>query len=398
MDYTFKSSTRNLTLGLVAVGILSILYAIFIDHTSAQRIWANMLVNSYFFVGIGLMGTLWMAIQYAAEAGWSAGFKRVPEAVSQYLLVGGPILLLVLFAGSHSLGLHHLYHWMDPELMNPESSHYDSIIAGKSAYLNEPFFYLRSVLYIVIWVAFTIYFRKTSLKEDLEGGVAIHKKNYGYAAVFLVFYGVTSSTSSWDWIMSIDTHWFSTLFGWYNFSTFFVTGITMFALITIDLKRKGYMEHINEEHIQDLGKFMFGASVFWGYLWFSQFMLIWYANIPEEVTYFQDRWENYSFVWGALPVLNLALPMLILMDKSAKRNSSIMTIAGVIIVCGHWLDVFQMVMPGTVKADWGIGVLEIGLFLGFLGLFLFVVHNALAKAPLVAKNHPYLDEAKHHHV
>jgi hypothetical protein len=398
MDYTFKSSTRNLTLGLVAVGILSILYAIFIDHTSAQRIWANMLVNSYFFVGIGLMGTLWMAIQYAAEAGWSAGFKRVPEAVSQYLLVGGPILLLVLFAGSHSLGLHHLYHWMDPELMNPESSHYDSIIAGKSAYLNEPFFYLRSVLYIVIWVAFTIYFRKTSLKEDLEGGVAIHKKNYGYAAVFLVFYGVTSSTSSWDWIMSIDTHWFSTLFGWYNFSTFFVTGITMFALITIDLKRKGYMEHINEEHIQDLGKFMFGASVFWGYLWFSQFMLIWYANIPEEVTYFQDRWENYSFVWGALPVLNLALPMLILMDKSAKRNSSIMTIAGVIIVCGHWLDVFQMVMPGTVKADWGIGVLEIGLFLGFLGLFLFVVHNALAKAPLVAMNHPYLDEAKHHHV
>jgi len=398
MDYTFKSSTRNLTLGLVAVGILSILYAIFIDHTSAQRIWANMLVNSYFFLGIGLMGTLWMAIQYASEAGWSTGFKRVPEAVSQYLLVGGPILLLVLFAGSHSLGLHHLYHWMDPELMNPESSHYDSIIAGKSAYLNEPFFYLRSVLYIVIWVAFTIYFRKASLKEDMEGGVSIHKKNYGYAAAFLVFYGVTSSTSSWDWIMSIDTHWFSTLFGWYNFSTFFVTGITMFALITIDLKRKGYMEHINEEHIQDLGKFMFGASVFWGYLWFSQFMLIWYANIPEEVTYFQDRWENYSFVWGLLPVLNLALPMLILMDKSAKRNSSIMTIAGVIIVCGHWLDVFQMVMPGTVKADWGIGVLEIGLFLGFLGLFLFVVHNALAKAPLVAKNHPYLDEAKHHHV
>ena len=398
MDYTFKSSTRNLTLGLVAVGILSILYALFIDHTPGQRIWANMLVNSYFFVGIGLMGTLWMAIQYASEAGWSTGFKRVPEAVSQYLLVGGPILLLVLFAGSHSVGLHHLYHWMDPELMNPESDHYDSIIAGKSAYLNEPFFYLRSVLYILIWVAFTIYFRKASLKEDLEGGVGIHKKNYGFAAAFLVFYGVTSSTSSWDWIMSIDTHWFSTLFGWYNFSTMFVTGITMFALITIDLKRKGYMEHINEEHIQDLGKFMFGASVFWGYLWFSQFMLIWYANIPEEVTYFQDRWKNYSFVWGALPIINLALPMLILMDKAAKRNFSIMTMAGVIIVGGHWLDVFQMVMPGTVKADWGIGVLEIGLFLGFLGLFLFVVHNSLAKAPLVAKNHPYLDEAKHHHV
>jgi hypothetical protein len=397
MDYTFKSSTKRLTLGLLGLGLLSIVYAV-LTHVPGQRIWANLLVNSYFFVGIGLMGTLWMAIQYVSEAGWSSGFKRVPEAVSQYLLVGGPILLLVLFAGSHSVGLHHIYHWMDPEVMNPESDHYDTIIAGKQAYLNEPFFYLRALTYVGIWVAFTIFFRKASLKEDLEGGVAIHKRNYGFAAAFLVFYGVTSSTAAWDWMMSIDTHWFSTLFGWYNFATMFVTGITMFALITISLKRNGYLEHVNQEHIQDLGKFMFGASVFWGYLWFSQFMLIWYANIPEEVTYFQDRWKNYQFVWGVLPVVNLALPMLLLMDKSAKRNYNIMTMTGVIIVVGHWLDVFQMVMPGTVKADWGIGVLEVGLFLGFLGLFLFVVHSALAKAPLVAKNHPYLEEAKHHHV
>jgi len=397
MDYTFKSSTKKLTLGLVGLGVLAIVYAV-LTHVPGQRIWANLLVNSYFFVGIGLMGTLWMAIQYASEAGWSAGFKRVPEAVSQFLLVGGPILLITLIAGSHSLGWHHIYHWMDPEIMNPESSHYDSIIAGKAAYLNEPFFYLRALLYICIWVLFTIYFRKQSLKEDLEGGVSIHKKNYGFAAAFLVFYGVTSSTASWDWMMSIDTHWFSTLFGWYNFATFFVTGITFFALIVISLKRNGYLPDVNEEHLQDLGKFMFGASVFWGYLWFSQFMLIWYANIPEEVTYFQDRWKNYQVVWGALPILNLALPMLLLMDKAAKRNFNIMTITGVIIVVGHWLDVFQMVMPGSVKADWGIGILEIGMFLGFLGLFLFVVHSSLAKAPLVAKNHPYLDEAKHHHV
>lgn len=397
MDYTFKSSTKRLTLGLVALGVLSIVYAV-LTHVPGQRIWANLLVNSYFFVGIGLMGTLWMAIQYASEAGWSAGFKRVPEAVSQFLFIGGPILLLTLIAGSHNLHWHHIYHWMDPQLMDPTSSHYDSIIAGKAAYLNEPFFYLRAVAYIGIWIAFTMYFRKASLKEDLEGGVSIHKKNYGFAAAFLVFYGITSSTAAWDWMMSIDTHWFSTLFGWYNFATFFVTGITFFALIVISLKRNGYLPDVNQEHLQDLGKFMFGASVFWGYLWFSQFMLIWYANIPEEVTYFQDRWKNYKVVWGALPILNLFLPMLLLMDKAAKRNFNMMTITGVIIVVGHWLDVFQMVMPGSVKTDWGLGILEIGMFLGFLGLFLFVVHSSLAKAPLVAKNHPYLDEAKHHHV
>lgn len=397
MDYTFKSSTKRITLGLVGLGVLSIVYAVLM-HIPGQRIWANLLVNSYFFVGIALMGTVWMAIQYVSEAGWSSGFKRVPEAIAQFLFVGGPILMLVLIGGSHSLGFHHIFHWMDPELTNPESAHFDSIIAGKTAYLNEPFFYARSLVYLAGWIAFTWYFRKMSLKEDIEGGVSIHKKSYGVAAIFLVFYGITSSTSSWDWIMSIDTHWFSTLFGWYNFSTFFVTGITFFALIVISLKRNGYLEDVNEEHIQDLGKFMFGASIFWGYLWFSQFVLIWYANIPEEVTYFQDRWKNYLSVWWATPILNLLLPMIILMDKAAKRNFSIMTMAGVIIVIGHWLDVFQMVMPGAVKADWGIGVLEIGMFLGFLGMFLFVVHNALAKAPLVAKNHPYLDEAKHHHV
>ena len=397
MDYTFKSSTKRLTLGLVGLGVLAIVYAV-LTEIPGQRIWANLLVNSYFFVGIGLMGTLWMAIQYVSEAGWSSGFKRVPEAISQFLLVGGPILLLVLIGGSHSLHWHHIYHWMDPEIMNPESSHYDAIIAGKSAYLNEPFFFLRSALYIGIWVAFTMFFRKASLKEDLEGGVAIHKKSYGVAAAFLVFYGITSSTAAWDWMMSIDTHWFSTLFGWYNFATMFVTGLSMFALITISLKRNGYLENINEEHIQDIGKFMFGASIFWTYLWFSQFMLIWYANIPEEVTYFQDRWVNYKVVWASLPILNFIIPVLLLMDKAAKRNFNLMTIAGVIIVIGHWLDVFQMVMPGSVKGDWGIGVLEIGLFLGFLGLFLFVVHSALAKAPLIAKNHPYLEEAKHHHV
>jgi hypothetical protein len=398
MDYTFKSSTKNLTLGLIAVGILSIVYAVFVDHTPGQRIWANMLVNSYFFVGIGLMGTLWMAIQYVSEAGWSSGFKRIPEAVSQFLLVGGPILFLVLIAGSHHIGLHHIYHWMDPALTTVGDPHYDSIIAGKTTYLNEPFFYIRAALYLFIWIAFTLFFRKASLKEDLDGGVHIHKRTYGFAAAFLVFYGVTSSTASWDWMMSIDTHWFSTLFGWYNFAGMFVSGITMFALIVITLKRNGYLPEVNQEHIQDLGKFMFGASVFWGYLWFSQFMLIWYANIPEEVTYFIDRWENYLVVWSALPIMNLALPMLLLMDKSAKRNYNMMTIAGVIIIVGHWLDVFQMVMPGSVKADWGIGILEVGMFLGFLGLFLFVVHRSLSKAPLVAKNHPYLDEAKHHHV
>lgn len=397
MDYTFRSSTKRVTLGLAAIGVLALVYAI-LTHVPGQRIWANVLVNAYFFLGISVIGTLWMAIQSVAEAGWSSAFKRIPEAVSQFVPFAGILLLVVLFGGSHSLHWHHIFHWMDPEVMNPDSDHYDSIIAGKQAYLNEPFFYIRAIIYVLGWVAFTIYFRKMSLKEDQEGGLGVFKKSIGVGALFLVFYAVTSSTSSWDWTMSIDTHWFSTLFGWYNFATFWVAGISMFAMIIVFLKRNGYMDVVNEEHLHDLGKFMFGFSIFWGYLWFSQFMLIWYANIPEEVTYYMDRWENYQVIWWALPVLNLVLPMLLLMDKSAKRSYNMIMIAGVVIVFGHWLDVFHMVMPGALKDQWGFGVLEIGMFVGFLGAFLFVTHNALAKAPLVAKNHPYLEEAKHHHV
>lgn len=397
MEYTVKSSTKKITLGLALIGVLAVVYGV-MTHIPGQRIWANVLVNSYFFLGISVIGTLWMAIQYVAEAGWSSGLKRVPEAMAQFIPFAGLLLILVVIGGHPSLHWHHIWHWMDPAVTDPTSDHYDSIIAGKTAYLNFPFFLGRILLYVGVWYAFTRFFRKHSLAEDMEGGLARHQKSIGLGALFLVFYAVTSSTSAWDITMSIDTHWFSTLFGWYNFATFWVSGIAMMAMITVYLKRSGYMQHINEEHLHDLGKFMFAFTIFWAYLWFSQFMLIWYANIPEEVTYFLDRFENYTVPFGALPVLAFALPFLLLMDRDAKRSMNMLTIAGVVIVFAHWLDVFVMVMPGALKDEWGFGPLELGMFLGFLGAFLFVTHNALSKASLVAKNHPFLDEAAHHHV
>jgi len=397
LNYTLKPGTRNLLFGLMAMGVLGLVYA-FLAHVPGQRVWANLLVNSYFFLGISVVGTLFVAIQYMAEAGWSAGFQRVPEAIGQFIPVAGLILLLVLIAGSHSLHLHHLYHWMDPSLTDPASDHYDEIIAGKSAYLNEPFFYARAVIYILGWFLITRAIRKASLAEDAEGGLRNYKKNVTLGAAFIIFYGVTSSTSAWDWVMSIDTHWFSTLFGWYNFSTFWVTCLTLIALFSIHLKNNGYFTHVNENHLHDLGKFMFAFSIFWTYLWFSQYMLYWYSNIPEEVTYFMDRFENYKVPFLATLVLNFLAPLLLFMGRDAKRKQVVMSMIGVIIIIGHWLDVFVMIMPGTVKDGWGIGILEIGMFLGFLGAFLFVVLTALSKASLVPKHHPFLNEAEHHHI
>jgi len=174
--------------------------------------------------------------------------------------------------------------------------------------------------------------------------------------------------------------------------------MSMMALLTLYLKRRGYMGHINENHLHDVGKFMFAFSVFWTYLWFSQFMLIWYANLPEEVVYYQTRWTYFKKLWAGNFVINFIVPFLVLMTRDAKRKVQILWVAGIIIICGHWIDVYVMVTPGTVGADWHIGFIEIGTFIGYLGLFLFSTYRELSKAPLVPKNHPMLSESLHHHI
>ena len=202
---------------------------------------------------------------------------------------------------------------------------------------------------------------------------------------------------SWDWIMSVDPHWYSTLFGWYVFASFFVSGITVITLITLYLKSKGLLEQVNKSHIHDLAKFMFGISIFWTYLWFSQFMLIWYSDIPEEVTYFITRIEHYNLPFFGMVAMNFLFPLLILMNADFKRLTWVIVMAGVVILAGHYLDFYNMIMPATVGDQWFIGVSEISSVLFFLGLFIFVVFTALTKAPLVSEGNPYIEESKHFH-
>src|SRR5690606_31716341 len=254
---------------------------------------------------------------------------------------------------------------------------YDAIIAGKRPYLNEVFFSIRSILYIVVWCWVANVFRKRSLEEDEIGGLSNHRKNITLGAFFLVFFAVTSSTSAWDWIMSLDTHWFSTLFGWYVFSGIWISAMTVIVLLTVYLKSKGYLEVVNNSHVHDIGKWMFALSFLWSYLWFSQFELIWYSNIPEEVTYYIIRLREYKWMFMGMFLINFAFPMAILMARDSKRMVGYLVFVGILIFIGHWLDVYMMIMPGSVGSHWNFGVMEIGMFLGFLGLFLFIVFNAL---------------------
>ncbi len=360
-----------------------------------NRPWSALMVNSFFFLALGLGTLFFLAVQYAAQAGWALGLTRVMEAIALFMPI--PLIVIIVLIVLGQLHVHHLWHWMDPELYIEGGEHYDSIIAGKQGYLNFGFFLARAIIYLVGWTYAARWFRKNSLKEDEVGGDVYYKKNFKMGAIFLVFYGVTSSTSAWDFIMSIDTHWFSTLFGWYTFAGIFVTSIAGLTMLTIYLKGQGYMEWINENHLQDLGKFMFAFSVFWTYLWFSQFMLIWYANIPEEVTYYMQRFGEYKLLFFTMVAMNFVMPILIIMSRDSKRISGLLIFAGVFVLAGHWLDHYIMIMPGTVGSHYGFGLLEIGPFLFYFGLFILVVFRNLAKAPLLQKNHPMIKESEYFH-
>jgi len=272
---------------------------------------------------------------------------------------------------------------------------YDEIIAGKRGFLNPLFFIIRVTIYIAGWVWAARMLRKNSLLSDSGDGVVMWKKNRKAGAIFIVFYAVTSSTAAWDLIMSIDTHWFSTLFGWYTFAGMFVSSFAAIILVTLYLKSKGLLEWVNDNHIHDLGKFMFAFSVFWTYLWFSQFVLIWYANIPEEVTYYMQRWDQYKVPFFTMLSLNFIFPVLAILSRPAKRVSGTLVMAAIFVLVGHYMDHYVMIMPGTVGDQYGFGIVELGPILFFAGLFIYVTLNNLAKAPLLHKNHPMMVESKH---
>lgn len=359
-------------------------------HQLQNKPWAALYVACIFFMLISLGVLAFYAIQQVSQAGWSPVLFRVMQGITAYLPVGSVIFFIILVL----CGLHfnHLFVWLDPEVVA-----HDKLIANKTGYLNFPFWIVRAAIFLIGWNLYRYYSRKNCLAQDESNDDSFYKKNFKMSAAFLVFFIVTESIMSWDWIMSVDPHWFSTLFGWYVFASFFVSGITTICLVTLYLKTKGYLEHVNTSHIHDLAKFMFGFSVFWTYLWFSQFMLIWYANIPEEVTYFVTRIELYNLPFFGAVVMNFLFPVLILINTDFKRISWILVMAGVVILLGHYIDFFNMIMPGTVGDQWFIGVSEIASVLFFLGLFIYVVFTALTKVPLLPKRNPFIEESKHFH-
>ncbi|MEZ4909915.1 MAG: hypothetical protein R2774_03530 [Saprospiraceae bacterium] len=434
-QYIFSSKTRMYLYIAMAVGLISMIFTWINDDAYHTRFWTNLLHNSVFFTMIAVMAAFFLTASILAYAGWVSTFKRIWEAYSLFLIVG--IVLMLLIGLGVYFHWHHLYHWGDEAAVAE-----DSILKGKSSFLNKNWYFFGTLIFGGIWIFLTQKLRTLSLEEDRNGGAtfAHHKSMRFYAAILLPLIGFSSSALIWQWIMSIDAHWYSTLFAWYSSASAFVAMIALTILMLIFLKSGGYFKDVNENHFHDLGKYLFAISIFWTYLWFSQFMLIWYANIGEETIYFKERYNNYPVLFFLNLVINFLVPFFILMRNDTKRKLGSLGIVAAITLFSHWLDYFLMIKPGALitrneamhahgaeahsdavtepahdaahaVAAHGVehasnfvsgftipGLLELGTFIGFLGLFFYFTLWMISRAALTPKNDPYLEESLHHHV
>lgn len=439
-QFTLPGRERMILVVFMIVGLLCMGVTYMTDDAYHSRFWSNFLHNSVFFTGIAFLALMFLCANLIAYSGWHVVFKRLWEAYAQFLLVG--LVLMGIVVAGLWMGAHHLYHWADKASVMA-----DEVLQGKSSFLNPLSYTIFTFGVVGVWYVFARKMRKFSVEED---GVdkfdyRIHnKKMRVWASWFLPIGGFTSAAIVWQWVMSVDAHWYSTLFAWYCTISWFVSMLCITVLTLIYLKSKGYYEEVKADHFHDLGKFIFGFSVFWTYLWFSQYMLIWYGNVGEETIYFKQRLDEYPVLFFGNLVINFVLPFFVLLRNDTKRKMGSMTIICILVLIGHWIDYFLMIKPGVLHTAHELmghghgthgamegshdglaqsvahmmetgghaaehassavagfslpGFLEIGTFLGFAALFVYFFLLQLAKAPLVPERDPYIDESLHHHV
>ena len=344
-----------------------------------------------FLFAVSCCALFFYSVQHAAHAGWSIIITRVMEAIASYIPYGSAILIIIMILSVTGMG--HLFHWMDPALTDPSNPEFDPIIYEKSTFLNIPFYTIRILIYTLGASFFAWKLKSISKKVDETKSREDYKKLYSWNVGYIAFFGFASASWAWDWMMSIDPHWYSTMYIWNAMVSALATAIAVIIVVSVYLKKNGFLPEFNDNHLHDLGKFLFASSMLWTYTWFAQFMLYWYANVPEEVNYFLARFEHYGLTYLPMLIINFLLPLLVLVSSSIKRNYKVVTTMAVIVIFGHLVDYFNMVMPGTVGAYWNIGLLEIGSVLFFTGLFIFAIFNALSKMKLIPKGNPFVHES-----
>ena len=379
-QFNFKKQYRNILLIVMAACLLVLLAAILVSKPGASRIWANVLLNNQFFMGLSLGAAFFLAVHRVALSGWHTVLQRLPEAMTTFLPIAFILMLLIYF------GMHHLYSWTDNDGT-------DKVIEGKKAWLNVPFFFIRLVIYFTGWIFLTRMMRKNSSALMTSSDIKYHNRRKLFAGLFLVFYAITVSSSSWDWIMSLDAHWYSTIFGWYVLIGMFVTSLAFITLLIWLLKRLGYLKYIRSDHIHDMAILLFCFSIFWTYQWFAQYELIWYGHLPEETSYYITRLKDFKVLFFVNLGINFIVPFFGLITVNSKRQLGWVAFIAAIVLIGHWIDYWLMIMPAAGGDKAGIGVLEICMTIVYACVFIFIVLRSLSTGPLVVKNDPFLEES-----
>ena len=402
--FQFSKKLRTISLVLMVIGLISGVMAFMAD---TNRFWTNILFSNYFFLILALGAAFWMALQYIAEAGWSAAFKRVPESISAYIMPAGIFMLLLVLAG-----LKYVYPWANPEGHIDDFAKYpefEEILEVKSPYLNSGFFITRTFIYFIVWILTTAILRKFSKNEDEDkaGALKWFEKSRFFSKVHIFAFAATFIFAGFDYLMSLEPFWYSTLFSIKEIISGFFHASALIILIIYYLHKKGYFPFMNSSHWHDLSKYLFMGSILFAYAWYFQYMLIWYGNIPEEGEYYFLRRFHFSqFLFTLNIVINFFLPFIILLPNKLAKNPKVLVVMSLLILVGLFLDVYLSVFPPLTHTFKGmgehihpvLGIYEIGIFLGFLGLFIFVVFKVMAKRKyIIPVNHPYIEESLMHH-
>ena len=367
-----------LAYGLALLGLAASLVALVYDPV---RAWSQLMLNTFYVLSMSLSALLFVAIQFLTASRWSACLRRIPEALMA-ALPAAAIAMLSLTVMRGPIG---------------PSLHGDALVSpAKALYLSTPFMAGRALLVLGAWVCFAALVRRASLREDADGGLVHRRRMKRYSAIFTVVFAVTFSVASVDWLMSLDARWVSTIFAVYLFAGLLVQGAAGVTVVAVALRASGRASFITEDHLHDLGKLLFGFSTFWAYMWVSQYLLIWYANIPEEVTHYATRTSPAWLPWfWANLAINWVVPFVGLLRRAEKRDARVLVAVALAVLAGRWLDLYLIIVPET-SARPTFGVLEVAVALGSAGLLVGLTTRALGRAELVPVHDPFLEASLSH--
>jgi len=384
----------TLKIPVAITGLFGILFvlglAFFVGglYVDSQRAWISYLVGYFYFFSLAIGGLFFASIQWITSSMWSAPIRRIAESFTYYLPLSFVAFLVLFF------GLHDIYHWTHEDVVAK-----DIVLQGKEPYLNIPFLMIRTIIAYIIWGVFAYFMVGNSLKQDQDGDYKYNVKNRVLAPIFIMFFAISFTMTSFDLLMSLDPHWFSTIYGIYTFAGAYYITHALICILGILLKRAGYLQGIfNENHIHDLGKFMFAFAVFWAYIGFSQYMLIWYANIPEETIWYMRRMENGWLPFSILLFIGkFVVPFFVLLPRSHKRNENILLGVGAWMLLMHFVDLMWLAQPDVLSGGPRLGWIELGGPFLFLGLFGFAVLFFFSKNSVLAHKDPRLLDSLNHH-